>query len=268
VAEKTLRNEFKTALFGGEPGLIIHSDEHEDAISTMAKVVQKLRWKLISWDCSNGLDELDGEIVLKAPSNVAKGVSGSLQQQDGSQFKAPLVALTAFHDLAPIGQQSFSDEDADTDDVDDEDQTPVIFIARNLHLALGIERGPARDALIQIIQHILHKGKSDSKFFVLLVPPGVKLCDELRPLFMPIEHELPNRKEHEEILSNIVGKGNKTAASDLEADELDKVLDASRGLTRLQAEGVYGRSKVPRGQDRLHQQLGGQGRGRFCRDRR
>jgi len=85
-------------------------------------------------------------------------------------------------------------------------------------------------------------GKQNRTILVIL-SPVVQLPDELEKLFVVLEHELPDRDQLEQIARGIA-----TEEQELpNRTELDVVLDAAAGLTRLEAENAYSLSLVRHG---------------------
>src|SRR5690606_17426894 len=98
----------------------------------------------------------------------------------------------------------------------------------NFHRFLGSAE------ILQALAHQVHLGKQSQKFLVILAPI-INLPVELEKLFVCLEHELPNREQLQEIAEGIA-----TGDGELpEGAELDRVLDASAGLTRYEAEGAF-----------------------------
>jgi hypothetical protein len=93
--------------------------------------------------------------------------------------------------------------------------------------------------IVQAIARQVILGKQNRTFLVVL-SPVVQLPIELEKLFVTIEHDLPSRKQLQEI-----AKGIATESGELPAgSELDRVLDAASGLTRYEAEGAFSLSLV------------------------
>jgi hypothetical protein len=96
--------------------------------------------------------------------------------------------------------------------------------------------------IVQALARQLAAGKQN-RTFVLVLSPVVQIPTELEKLFIAIEHPLPHRQQLDEI-----ARGVATGADELPAGaELDRLLDAAAGLTRLEVENAYGLSLVRHG---------------------
>ena len=115
------------------------------------------------------------------------------------------------------------------------DQTTVLVMS-NLHRFLQSAE------IVQALQHQVLSGKQ-SRTFIIGVGPGVSLPPELEKLFIVVEHELPSRSQFEEIAQGIATEDGELP----ESSEFQRVLDASAGLTRLEAEAAYSLSLVRQG---------------------
>ena len=112
----------------------------------------------------------------------------------------------------------------------------ALLVLRNYHRFVP---GPE---VIQALDAALAAGKQDRTFVVILAPVVV-LPPELERQFVVVEHELPGREPLERIARAVA-----TEPGELpEGDELDAVLEAAAGLTRLEAEGAFALSLVRHG---------------------
>ena len=126
----------------------------------------------------------------------------------------PLSAIRAVNDLAmPNGT--------------------AILVLQNFHRFLQ-----SAEVVQALAQQIVH-GKQN-RTIVVVLSPVVEIPTELDKLFAVVEHELPRREQLEDIVRGIA-----TEAGELpEGSELQNVLDAAAGLTRLEAENAFSLSLV------------------------
>ena len=111
-----------------------------------------------------------------------------------------------------------------------------ILVLQNFHRFLQSAE------IVQAIAQQIVAGKQNRTILVVLAPV-VQLPIELEKLFVVIEHELPNREQLAEIARGIA-----TENSELPDDsELNTVLDAAAGLTRMEAENAFSLSLVRQG---------------------
>lgn len=96
--------------------------------------------------------------------------------------------------------------------------------------------------VVQALAKQIIAGKQNRTILIVL-SPVVQLPTELEKMFVVIEHELPDRNQLAEIARGIA-----TEESELpEGAEFETVLDASAGLTRLEAENAFSLSLVRHG---------------------
>jgi len=109
----------------------------------------------------------------------------------------------------------------------------TMLILQNFHRFLGSAE------IVQALAQQVLLGKQNRTILVIL-SPVIQLPVELEKLFVVLEHELPDRDQLEQIARGIA-----TEAQELPSGtELDIVLDAAAGLTRLEAENAFSLSLV------------------------
>ena len=105
----------------------------------------------------------------------------------------------------------------------------AILILHNFH------RFRTSPEVIQTTFNQLIAGKQQRTFIVVLAPI-VQIPIELEKLFVVIEHALPDREQLQKIARDLTSD----RPDDLpEGDDLERVLDAASGLTRIEAEGAF-----------------------------
>jgi len=112
------------------------------------------------------------------------------------------------------------------------DETSVL-VMRNLHKFVSSTE------IMQALQHQLIAGKQNRAILVAL-SPIVSIPPELEKMFVVVEHALPSRAQLAEIAQAIATEGDELP----DDDELQTVLDAASGLTRLEAENAFSLSLV------------------------
>lgn len=111
--------------------------------------------------------------------------------------------------------------------------TPTILVLQNFHRFL------ASAEIVQAMRRQIAAGKQTRTIFVILAPI-IQIPLELEKLFVVVEHALPNREQLEEIARGIA-----TEEGELPDDlGLGRTLDASAGLTRMEAENAFSLSLV------------------------
>ncbi len=93
--------------------------------------------------------------------------------------------------------------------------------------------------IIQALTQQIHAGKQDRKF-ILILSPLVAIPPELEKLFLVLDHQLPTRDQIEQIARGIATQKDELPSG----NELNAILDASAGLTRLECENAFSLSLV------------------------
>ncbi|MFA9479836.1 AAA family ATPase [Phycisphaerales bacterium AB-hyl4] len=206
----TLIEKLREYIAAAFTGLWIQTHEHEDALAEIARLCKDNQWTLAHWDIDRGLQVPGGTADSEDPGNTISG----------SAAGDPLAAIRALGTLSSPAQP----------------ETSTLLVMSNLHRLLGSAE------VVQALAHQLVQGKQQRTFIVVLAPV-VNIPLELEKLFVVIEHDLPGREQLKQIAEGVA-----TEAGELpEGDDLDRVLDAAAGLTRLEAEGAFALSLVREG---------------------
>lgn len=88
--------------------------------------------------------------------------------------------------------------------------------------------------IVQAVAQQITAGKQQ-RTFLLILAPLVQIPPELDKLFLVIEHELPDRAQLADIARSLATEPGELPAG----PELEAVLDAAAGLTRLEAENAF-----------------------------
>jgi hypothetical protein len=114
--------------------------------------------------------------------------------------------------------------------------TTTLLVLRNFHRFLNSTE------IIQAIERQVSQGKH-TRTFIVIVAPVVNLPPELEKLFTVIEHELPDHAQLDGIARGVATQDGELPAG----DELGRVIDAAKGLTRSEAENAFSLSLVRHG---------------------
>ena len=112
----------------------------------------------------------------------------------------------------------------------------TVLLFENLHRFLGSVE------LIQAVARQAIAGKHNRAFVVVLAPV-TQIPTELDKLFVCVDHELPDHAQLEEIARGVATQDGELPSG----DELPRVIDAAKGLTRSEAENAYSLSLVRHG---------------------
>jgi len=220
----SLINEFKTAVFACQPAIFVHTDEIEDAISTLTRVCNKRHWDLKIWDAHKGLNG-------KKADNDSDPVA--LMANRNGNVESPVELINDMIKAGPVYDRF--NTTTITEDPAEQPLLPSILVLKNGHLSLAADR----HRLSAAIQNFAPVGKEFQKTIVVISPPGTKLPEEVAPLFHKINHNLPDEVELAEIYDTTLGN---VDAGD--SDKKKSAVKAALGMTRLQAEGVFAASFV------------------------
>jgi len=109
----------------------------------------------------------------------------------------------------------------------------ALLVLVNFHRFLGSAE------IVQALVQQITTGKQD-RTFVVVLSAQVDIPTELEKLMVVVEHDLPDRKQLEEIAQGIATEDGELP----EGDNLETVLDAAAGLTRFEAENAFSLSLV------------------------
>ncbi len=112
----------------------------------------------------------------------------------------------------------------------------AILVLRNFHRFLGSPE------VVQALDTQVALGKR-ARTFVVILAPIVQVPVELEKLFVVVEHDLPGRDQLAEIARGVATEPGELPVG----DGLEAVLDASAGLTRVEAENAFSLSLVRHG---------------------
>jgi hypothetical protein len=112
----------------------------------------------------------------------------------------------------------------------------TVLLFENLHRFLGSVE------LVQAVARQAIQGKHNRAFLVVLAPNS-QMPVELEKLFVCVDHDLPDHSQLEEIARGVATQDGELPAG----DELARVVDAAKGLTRSEAENAYSLSLVRHG---------------------
>lgn len=110
-----------------------------------------------------------------------------------------------------------------------------LFVLKNFHRFLG------NPEVVQALANRVVKGKGDGQH-IIIVAPVLQLQPEVEKLFTVVHHELPDIPQLTSVC-NALFEGESAFAKPAD-EEIAAVVDASRGLTRLEAENAYALSLV------------------------
>ncbi|WP_168564985.1 AAA family ATPase [Crateriforma spongiae] len=117
-----------------------------------------------------------------------------------------------------------------------DEHSASLLILKNFHRFL---QSPE---IIQAVARAVAEGRTRRTILVILAPL-VQLPIELQRLFVVIDHELPDREQLQAIAA-----GTATESGEMPAgNDLQRVIDAAAGLTRLEAENAFALSLVRHG---------------------
>lgn len=112
----------------------------------------------------------------------------------------------------------------------------TVLLLENLHRFLGSVE------LVQAVAKQAINGKNNRAFMIVLAPNS-QMPVELEKLFVCLDHALPDHAQLEAIAREVATQDGELPAG----EELQRVIDAAKGLTRNEAENAYSLSLVRHG---------------------
>tara|TARA_R110002049_G_scaffold4601_5_gene32449 strand:+ start:636918 stop:638417 length:1500 start_codon:yes stop_codon:yes gene_type:complete len=113
------------------------------------------------------------------------------------------------------------------------DDTASIVVLRNFHRFVGSAE------IMQALARQIAEGRNSRTVYVIL-SSVVQIPVELEKSFIVVEHPMPTRHQLREIAQGVATEDGELPT----AEELETVLDAAMGLTRLEAENAFSLSLV------------------------
>lgn len=146
--------------------------------------------------------------------DIEAGLNISGQSESDAVSSDPLAAIRSINSLATT------------------DGTAVLVL-QNFH------RFMQSAEIVQALSRQIINGKQN-RTIVVVLSPVVQIPTELEKMFVVIEHDLPSREQLAEIARGIATEDGELPAG----SELETVLDAASGLTRMEAENAFSLSLV------------------------
>jgi len=209
MTHSPLATEVFEKIAAGFAGLYIQSAEHEDALEELRRLCAERGWPIAYWDTDVGLMEY----------SAAEGAWVTSREQNGPPL-SPVAAVKLLPKLnAGLG--------------DAENPVYGVLVLKNGHRVLD---GP----LFQLALNQVAFGKKSHQVLVVLSPLLKQPPEyEVIKAFDVIEHALPDREQLQEVAAGVAGEAEMPAG-----EELEKLLDAGAGLTRLGMENACALSLV------------------------
>lgn len=238
TTDTKLSDEVYEHVAAGFPGLWVESFEHEDACAEIRELCLENNWVYLQWDCINGLAKLmpgeDGQMALvrvQVDDNPDPRAGHPLRIRPQEPEERPQIAFEAILQGIPVANR----DELGRPLSDDDGELPyAVMVVKNIHGFVGAL--PIR----QMLSNVLWDARSSRQVLVGLTHTR-QIPEEVEKMFQIIEHPLPDRKQLLEIAQSIAVEEGELPE---DKDELDAVIDAAAGLTRMEAEGAYSLSLV------------------------
>lgn len=221
---KNLRNSFNATVGGGQPAVLIRTDEPDEAIRVVSETAARYKWHMWVWDFVSGL-AVDTQAK---PSGPQSGRSADpLAKQPASADRPSAPGGVAGLQQALRSLAAFNNRERDTGH--GEGFTPVVLVIKNLPMV-----APDPNARQEIANH-LPTFEATSKCVVGFGHSSSDLPPEIRPSFTMLDHELPGPEDLAKVALSV-------GAADSEwqptADDIVEMAENGLGLTRLQFKNI------------------------------
>lgn len=217
---QSLRSSFCATVGGGQPAVLIRTDEPDEAAYVVSEVAKEYQWHLWVWDFVNGL-EVDGRPRAK-PAAGGRGADPLAKDADGptapggvAGLQQALRALATFNNVQREGGQVAG-------------YNPVVLVVKNLPMV-----APAPEVRQEIANH-LKTFEATNKCLVGFGHASSDLPPEVRPAFTLLDHELPGPEDLAKVALSIGGTNDWQPT----ADEIVEIAENGLGLTRLQLKNI------------------------------
>ncbi len=211
---KNLRSSFNATVGGGQPAVLIRTDEPDEAMHVVSETAAAFRWHMWVWDFVGGLAVDD-----KPRTQAAAGrANDPLAKADGPAAAGGLVGLMQ----ALRALRAFDNRERDTGH--GPGYRPVVLVVKNLPMV-------APDAAVrQEIANNLKEFEATNKCVVGFGHTSSDLPPEIRPAFTLLDHELPGPEDLAKV-ALLVGGSDSWQPS---VDDIVLMAENGLGLTRLQ----------------------------------
>lgn len=218
---KSLAEQFECRISAGVPGLLIRSHEHEDAIEEIRRVCcsPENHWQLATFDVDEGMlaFEQHESVWARVPCWFEERTENgqTLYSRKDTVQTSPVAAIRGIPGLSQGKLVDYAGEMV---------APPAILVMKNHHRWLNVPN------VIQLVANRLWSYKLRGCHIVFLSPVS-ELPIELQKLFESghINHPLPDRQQIRAVIGRVAEE------SEL-PDDIEPVIDACSGLTRLGVE--------------------------------
>ncbi len=215
---KTLRSSFCATVGGGQPAVLIRTDEPDEAAYVVSEVAKEYGWHLWVWDFVGGLSVDDKPTTQAAGGRGADPLGKGTGPTAGGGvlgLQQALRALAAFDNVERVHGEPTG-------------YVPVVLVVKNLPMV-----APAPEVRQEVSNH-LKVFESQNKCVVGFGHASSDLPAEIRPAFTLLNHELPGPEDLAKVALSIGGTNDWRPT----ADEIVDMAENGLGLTRLQFKNV------------------------------
>ncbi len=217
---KNLRNSFNATVGGGQPAVLIRTDEPDEALYVVSETAAQYKWHMWTWDFVAGL----------AVDTKQRGTGPQPKPQQNDPFgKQPGAAdgPTAPGGIAGLqaalrALAAFNNQERDRGQ--GAGYTPVVLVIKNLPMV-----APSPEVRQELSNH-LKAFEATSKCVVGFGHSSSDLPPEIRPAFTLLDHELPGPEDLAKVALTVGGNDDWQPA----VDEIVEMAENGLGLTRLQ----------------------------------
>lgn len=221
--EGTLYERLRVSMLASQPAIWLQSHEPEEAMLTLLQLVvdHDPDWEIAIWDVVRGLRNPTQPIAndKKGPATI-------------TQSNSALSAISSQLAIAEERARNFHN-----DDVQPKDRKRMILVLRNGHREI-VNNGAGQKEVMMQIQNFIPLGKAYNCCLIVMTFPGIEPPVELAEQFWVLDHDLPTREELKNILLELIAADEGEYETPSEED-MSRVIDATKGLTRSQAENVF-----------------------------
>lgn len=238
----SLSAKVRASLASGRPSLWFRSPDFVQAQKFVTNLCRPSEWPVFEWNAANGLviKEMAKPEVAEL-AEIARSINVNLTDSVFTMGSPPAQILnpaTAVKQLIRCHFAAYRAAEAAG-----KEPPRYVLMMRNLDRILkGQVQTPPIPVLVAELQEAFLYGKNYGFHIVVLSQSG-DVPAELRRLFFVIDDEPPKRDDLLEVLKIVETDPAKVPTG----GELEQLLEAARGLTRLEAEQAFADSLVRHG---------------------
>lgn len=209
-----MKNKIQNYIRASYPGTYMVSWEERRVIVSVIEAVKELKYNLFVWSAIDGVE--DAPTGTRLPPFKHLDINGDEETIDNTT--SPVNALYAFSEALP---------------------PKSVLLMRDFHLHLK----EADATMIRLLKKVLQEAEGEAHKQLMILACEYHMPNELSKDFAMMEFSLPSKAELKLVVDEIMG----ATGTKLTDDEILKVVDATSGMTTVEATNALSMSYAETG---------------------